>query len=262
MAHPEVRRYVNRSVTGDGETWPLDWFAERWNEHRFGKVLVPGCGAGELERDLFAKGIPDHVEAFDISEEQVAEARRRATVAGLDEKIVYRVASFDELELETGGYGGCFFHQSLHHLPDPERALRRVARWLDSSGLLYLDEYVGPSQRQWNRRSFAMARSVYRLLPEESRLHGELEVPGLLARLEDPSEAIASDHVLPAVERYFEILERRDYRGFLLSPIWNQIREHDRWAGLLIEIEEAVGNLHPTWHTVIVARPKTSAVET
>lgn len=254
MAHPAVRRYVNRCVTGDENLWPIDWLEQRHVPEPLDLVLVPGCGGGELERDLLQKGICRQVEAFDVSAAQVEAAREAATRLGLAGKIRYRVSAFEELDLPVGKFDGCFFHQSLHHLRDPGAALEAVHRALRSGGLLYLDEYVGPSRRQWDRLHFAAVVMVYDLIPRELRKNERLEIPGLLAKLEDPSESIASDQILAAVEQRFEILEQRDYGGFLLQPMWSQLHTDQGIVNSLIDLEGAFSRLHPTWFTVVVAK--------
>lgn len=255
MAHPAVRRAVNRAVSGDGATWPMEWFQARFGGRPFDRVLVPGCGTGELERDLLAKGLCRRIDAFDVAASAVEAARRQAEAAGLGERVTYRVCAFEDLDPDVP-YDACFFHHSLHHLRRPEEALDRVARWLVPAGLLYLDEYVGPSRGRWNRRSFAAATAVYRRIPRRLRTRDELEIPGLLAKLSDPSESIASHRILPAVEARFAILERRDYGGFLLQPVWGQIVHDEELVADLIAIERALARLHPTWFSVVVARAR------
>jgi SAM-dependent methyltransferase len=216
--------------------------------------VVPGCGTGELERDLVAKGLCRRALAFDLSPRQVAEARERAHRAGVAGAIDYRTAAMEELDLPEGAFDGCFFHHSLHHAEDPEGLLRKLRRALRPGALLYLDEYVGPSRRQWNRRSYAAAVDAYRQLPATVRRHRRLHIPGLLAKLSDPSESIASDRIVPAVEELFEVRLRRDYGGFLLHPVWQQIHHPPEVVDLLIEEEEERIGDHPTWYAVIVAR--------
>lgn len=254
MAHPAVRSYVNRCVTGNENIWPIDWLKQHFVTEPLDLVLVPGCGGGELERDLLQKGICRQVEAFDVSETQIEAAREEAARLGLAERIHYRVSAFEDMDLPAGKYDGCFFHHSLHHLRNPAAALDAVHRALRPGGLLYLDEYVGPSRRQWDRRRFAAAVMVYDLLPREMRKNEWLEIPGLLAKLEDPSESVASDQILAAVGQRYEILERRDYGGFLLQPMWTQLRIEQAIINWLITVESAFARFHPTWFTVVVAK--------
>ncbi|NJL27083.1 MAG: class I SAM-dependent methyltransferase [Thermoanaerobaculia bacterium] len=256
MAHPAVRRAINRRITGNEDSWPMEWFQSRWGNAPFELALVPGCGSGELERDLLSKGLIERAEAFDLSRSQIEEAERRAEASGFADRLSYRTGTLEEQAPQTARYDACFFHQSLHHFPNPARALNQIGAMLKPAGLLYLDEYVGPSRQQWNRKHFALACAVYENLPAGLRRNSRLEIPGILAKLADPSESIASDQILIAVEKYFDIIERRDYGGFLLAPCWSQLRHDDTLVEALIEVEDALTRLHPTWHSVIVARLK------
>lgn len=254
MAHPTVRRYINRAVTGDEGTWPLETFKARRGETSFERVLVPGCGTGELERDLLAKGLCQRVDAFDVSASAVGAARERAIEAGLGDRIRYSVTSFEAFSSPAGTYDACFFHHSLHHLSSPERALERVRQWLEPGGILYLDEYVGPSRSQWNRRSFEVACEIYRHVPRSLRKSDRLAIPGLLAKLSDPSESTASDRILAAVVSRFDVLERHDYGGFLLQPLWDQVTHEPDLVGRLVATERALAPHHPTWFVVLTGQ--------
>lgn len=253
MADPAVRAYVNESVSGDAHVWPIEWFGRRFVSYPLRTVLLPGCGAGALERDLLSKGLCERVHAFDVAAPAVEEARRMAAEAGLADRIEYRVGDLAGISPPDVGYDACFFHHSLHHMADPDGAVRKVMGSLAPGGLLYLDEYVGPSRRQWDHRHFAFAAAVFDLIPREQRLHGRFQIPGLLAKLSDPSESIASDRILAAVERHARVLVRRDYHGFLLQPIWTQIRHGEELVRTLIAIERSAAELHSTWFSVVVA---------
>ena len=128
---------------------PLEWFQSRFAGRPFGTVLVPGCGTGELERDLVRKGICERVLAFDPVASAVEVARQQAAADGFEDRIEYTVGDSNAISPPEGGFGACFFHHALHHFPDPDGAVRTVTGWLEPGGILYLDEYVGPSRRQW-----------------------------------------------------------------------------------------------------------------
>ena len=253
MADPAVRAYINESVSGDPHVWSMEWFRHRFVAKPFGLVLVPGCGSGELERDLLRQGICERIHAFDVAAPAIEAARRQAMEEGFADRIEYRVGDLGAVSPPVGGYDACFFHHALHHFADPDAAVRQVVGGLKPGGILYLDEYVGPSRRQWDRRHFAFASAVFDLIPPELRLGSRLRIPGVLAKLADPSESIASDRILGAVERHARILERRDYHGFLLQPIWTQVRHEEELVRTLIGIERNAAKLHPTWFTVLVA---------
>jgi SAM-dependent methyltransferase len=212
-AQPLVRRAINRRVTGDPNCWPMEWFAARYAGNPLPLGLSVGCGPGLLERDVIAKGICRHVEGIDFSPEAIAEARRNAEEANLSRVLEYRVGDVNALALPASRYDIVFFHGSLHHVRSVERALGQVRKALKPGGLLYLDEYMGPSRSEWHDSDWAFARSAFDALPEELKNRRELMVP---IPMDDPLESIRSSAILPEARRAFRILEDRPYGGNIL----------------------------------------------
>lgn len=86
-------------------------------------ALEVGCGEGELSIRLSRRGLA--VKGFDIAEEVVQEARRRADVAGL--RIPFSVGSALELDPSTQAADLVVCCEVMEHLEDPERVLRLLA---------------------------------------------------------------------------------------------------------------------------------------
>lgn len=212
-AQPLVRRAINRRVTGDPNRWPMEWFADKYVPAALPLGLSVGCGTGLLERDVFLKGICERVEGVDFSPEAITEAQREAEEAGLDRRLSYRVEDINAIRLPRAAYDIVFFHGSLHHIRNVERVLEEVHGALKPGGLLFLDEYMGPSRSEWREAEWGFARSAFDALPEELKNRQELAIP---LPMDDPSESVRSSAILPAVRRLFGILEDRPYGGNIL----------------------------------------------
>jgi len=212
-AQPLVRRAINRRVTGDPHCWPMDWFGRRYASSPVELGLSVGCGAGLLERDVVAKGICRALEGIDFSEEAIGEARRGAEEAGLSHTLRYRLEDINALELPAVAYDIVFFHGSLHHVRSIERILAQVHKSLKPRGLLYLDEYMGPSRTEWTDADWSFARSAFDALPEAIKNRAELMIP---LPLDDPLESIRSSAIRPETARLFRVLEDRPYGGNIL----------------------------------------------
>lgn len=212
-AQPLVRRAINRRVTGDPNRWPMEWFAGRYARQPASLGLSIGSGSGLLERDVVTKGICRAVEGIDFSAEAVAQARRDAEEANLSRVLDYRVADINALSLPADRYDIVFFHGSLHHVRSVERALSQVRHALKPGGLLYLDEYMGPSRSEWTDADWGFARSAFDSLPHELKNRRELMIP---IPMDDPLESIRSSAILPETRRAFTILEDRPYGGNIL----------------------------------------------
>ena len=253
MNFPAVRRHIIEQI-GVGQGWPMDWLLHQLDGRRFDRALSIGCGTGALERDLIHRGICRRVDAFDGALAALAVARQEAR--GLP--IRYFAADFNRPVLPRGLYDAVFFHQSLHHVARLERLLREVMLSLRPDGLLYLDEYVGPSRTWWTDARFTSQRKLFRrLVPEHARLAKELPLPIVYG---DPSEAVQSGEIREQVGVGFDVIAERGYGGNVLSlmvpAVWWE-RADEGQLERLIEAERAelASGVEP-FYVLMLARPR------
>jgi SAM-dependent methyltransferase len=260
-AQPLVRRAINRRVTGDPNRWPMEWFAQAYAREPFARGLSVGCGSGLLERDVLAKGICEAMEGIDFSEESLEQARFAAEEGHLSDRLEYRAEDINALKLPRGRYDIVFFHGSLHHVRQIERVLTEVRHSLKPGGLVYLDEYMGPSRSEWTDEEWGFARSAFDSLPADLKNRPNLMIP---LPLDDPSESIRSSAIRPAAARLFEVVEERPYGGNILWFVFpcldmERLRQDSTGAlSRLIALEEHL--LERGWvesyFRVIVARKR------
>ncbi|HVT15528.1 MAG TPA: methyltransferase domain-containing protein [Thermoanaerobaculia bacterium] len=259
LREPVVRRYVNEAVTGSSECWPMEWLRDLMPA-TLERVVSLGCGDGALERDIRRKAISRFVLGIDLSAEALVLARDNARAEGLD-GIEYERQDLNDLVLAAGAFDAAFFHQALHHVENLAGCLAMVAASLKPQGILYLDEYIGPSRSEWRRRLIAEADAIYQGLPSCVRRRRRLAMP---VDWRDPSEATRSSHILTALEARFSIAMRRDYGGTFLSVTYPHLdfsrvspTERDELLAKIIDAErahlEAGGQ---SYYAVLVARPK------
>jgi len=255
MHFPAVRRHIIEQI-GVGYGWPMDWLLHHLGGRTFERGLSIGCGTGALERDLIERGICRRIDAFDGAVASLAVAREEAK----DLPIRYFAADFNRPALPRNTYDAVFFHQSLHHVARLERLLREVMFALKPDGLLYLDEYVGPSRTWWTEARFARQREQFaRLVPEHARLSKELPLPIVYG---DPSEAVQSGSIRSQLAVGFDVLAERGYGGNLLSlmcpAVWWEHADADQLQRLIdAEREELAAGADP-YYMLILARPKRS----
>lgn len=257
MELPAVRRYVNRQVTGDPDAWPLDWFRRFLGDRTFDRALSVGCGSGHFERHLVSLGICSRVDAFDLSISSLARARRQAREEGL-EGIRYFAADFNRPALPRRRYDAVFFHQSLHHVARLETLLRHVLRTLEPGGLLFLDEFVGPSRHEWTEERVARYQPLYERVPPEARWFDYMPFP---IQWDDLSEAVRSGDILAQLRVGFRIEELRGYGGNVLAVLYPALvrrKVTDAMVDWMLEEDRAaVAAGEPPFHAVVVARPTT-----
>lgn len=254
MADPLVRAYINRSISGSPGAWPMDWFQSWLGGRTFRRGLSIGCGGGTLERDMIRRGLVDEMDAFDGSAESIRVAKEEAEKAGYADRIHYSIGDFNEPRLPSRTYDIVFMHQAMHHVAKLEKLYRAIMNTLTPDGLLYLDEYVGPSRHEWNDENFAASRALFASFPAEVRRDDHLPLP---IQPHDPSEAIRSSEILPELAIGFDVLEKRDYGGNVLSVMYSWLHITPQVVERLMEEEERLlRSGEPSLMTVVVARPK------
>jgi SAM-dependent methyltransferase len=256
LEDPLVRNYVNAAIGERGPRWPIEWFEDWLGERKFDRALSIGCGAGPLERGLVKRGLCRTVDAFDGSLVSLHLARETAEAEGVGDRIHYFAADFNEPSFR-GRYDVVFFHQSAHHVGSLEKLYGAILGVLKPDGLLYLDEYVGPSRFEWNDDVIAPHRAVYQSLPAALRLQPDVPYP---IQADDPSEALRSSEIEPQLRPGFRIVARRPYGGTLLSVLYPLLRR-DRLTDAIVErlIDEERAMLArgmPSYYTVTVAQPR------
>jgi O-antigen biosynthesis protein len=253
MSHPLIRATINARVSGDPNLWPTEWFRREFaSSLPFRTAVSIGCGPGNLERDLVKQGIVSEITGIDV----VAKPLEFATEQAAGQPIRYEKAdAYEFLRGRPSHFEAIFFHASLHHFDRVEEIVRLAKKALKPEGLLYVDEYVGPSMSQWNLRRLLPINLAYFRLPLAMRRTKIVRTP---INPDDPTEAIASADILPAVERHFRVIARRDYGGNLLSIIYPNLNKNaprfDEGIRRLIAMEDRLlESGAPTFHTVIVA---------
>lgn len=224
--YPAVRRYVNECVTDSWWAYPAHGFKAAWAYKPLARGLSIGCGTGLLERDLRWLRICEEVEAFDISPESIRLARERAASDSFD-RVEFEVADCETRDYPRDRYDAVFFHGSMHHMSDPAALLDRILPSLREHGLIFLDDYVGPSREQWPGVDLSHAQAAYDNLPPAWRTVEKLQPP---FDASDPSEMIRSDAILPAVRARFEPLWERPYWGNILFPVLSNVVEAEAAA--------------------------------
>jgi SAM-dependent methyltransferase len=124
-----------------------------------GRVLDAGCGLGGTMLDLATRGTATFV-GLTLSERQATVARRAIAAAGLGERIVVRVASYDAAP--AGPFDIVLAIESLAHSPQPAATLATLATRLAPGGwLAIVDDLPHPEAR--GTRDLALFQSGWRV---------------------------------------------------------------------------------------------------
>ncbi|MGQ0671628.1 MAG: class I SAM-dependent methyltransferase [Hyphomicrobium sp.] len=171
MTHPWVASKVNQLVGGiDSAAWG-DGLVARLRQTFAGSLpfrrgISVACGKGLIELELVKSGLVQSFDCFDFAAERIAEGEKRARRAGLENRVRYSSADAFAAVEALGQYDLVYWRNAIHHMTDTKAALGWSARCLARGGVLYLDDYVGPSRFQYSDRLLADVNEVRAALPE------------------------------------------------------------------------------------------------
>jgi len=129
----------------------FEGFVQEWLR-KPGRVLEIGYGDGELCRFLAAHG--HEVVAIDPQGE---------------DRPPYTRTSFEDFAAPERSFSAIVASRSLHHIPDLDAVLRKMAGLLDSSGVVLINEYG------WERLDLRTARWLLQFQREYSNAKDLLE---------------------------------------------------------------------------------------
>jgi SAM-dependent methyltransferase len=185
----------------------------------FEQGLTLGCGVGRCERDLISRGVGRSFHGIDISERAIAKAREIAKEQNLP--LTYEVADLNFVRLPEKTFDLVVAQTCLHHILFLEHVAEHIWHSLKGSGYLWIHDFIGETQWQYDPKRVSIANKILRVLPEKlkkNRITGQLveEIkrpePG---RLCSPFESIRSSEIVPVFQRWFTIEWKIEFDAFL-----------------------------------------------
>lgn len=174
---------------------PFALLSETLRSMKSPRVLELAGGRGDFAMALLEAGVAESVHMVDISDGALAVARDRADKRGL-EGLSLELGDINEYRISES-YDVVAFSQSLHHIENLEGILGSAAACLENTGLLYVNDYVGPSRMQWTDTQMTIMNEILGNLPESRRKK--------LARDGTPTD-VAKDAVRrTAIETYLAV---------------------------------------------------------
>jgi SAM-dependent methyltransferase len=181
--------------------------------------LTLGCGAGRCERDLISRGVGVSFHGIDISGNAIAKAREIAKEKNLP--LTYEVADLNFVQLPERTFDLVVAQTCLHHILFLEHVAEQIWQSLKSGGYLWIHDFIGETQFQYDPKRVSIANKILRVLPEKlkkNRITGQLleEIkrpePGHLC---SPFESIRSSEIVPVFQRWFTTEWKIEFDAFL-----------------------------------------------
>ncbi|HET9894794.1 MAG TPA: class I SAM-dependent methyltransferase [Streptosporangiaceae bacterium] len=188
---------------GDVTTSVFDRAADR----PIGRILDLGAGTGNGALALAARFGAAEVIAVDQSAEMLARLEAKAVESGLADRVRTVAADLDTAWPAVGAVDLVWTSMALHHLADPDAALRQIFAAIRAGGLLAVAEMTAPVS----------------FLPDVIGIGR----PGLAARCQDAFSGhaaaamphLGSDWGPRLAQAGFTSVERQDYRIELDGPL-------------------------------------------
>ncbi|MEL6672623.1 MAG: class I SAM-dependent methyltransferase [Bacteroidota bacterium] len=227
---PGVRARWNELSTGQVDLHYSAFFAQQFLTARSDlRMLSVGCGTGSPELQFAKQPQISRLEAFDLAPNLIKEAQQRAQKGGYAHLHFFTADVYD-YQPAPESYDVLLFHSSLHHFSDPGGLLSTYQSCLKPGGYLILNEYVGPNRLQFPAHQVRAMQAMLESIPEafRERASGGMKksvfAPGSLRMiLNDPSEAVQSADILPAVHQLFNLRHEAGYGGNLLHLVLKDI---------------------------------------
>ncbi len=229
-------RHINRIVSGEESPAVHAAFHERIRSMLGAKpdlkALSVGCGAGTKEMWLMQLIDVARFDLFDLSHENIKLGQVEADRLGVQDRV--RFSTEDAFSVPLGeDYDLVYWNNALHHMPDVTAAIRWSFTRLRPGGLFAMDDFVGPDRFQWTDENLKWASEVRRNLPERF-LRNPFQPDALLpfecfrpsvddVVAVDPSEAVDSSRILPALLAQFPACEIIPTGGALYHLALNDI---------------------------------------
>jgi SAM-dependent methyltransferase len=233
VGHPRVRHLIQRRLTGFSTKTLLESLVELFQQLGLSlpveRAASLGCGAGRLDRGLYRHNIVSGLWGFDLSPDSLVRAQRWARSAGI-ESFHYQEADLNQLDLEPASFDLIVAEMSLHHTNELERLFQVIAKALRAGGLLFMDEYVGPTRFRWSEPQMKAVNVLLDSFPDKYRTTPDGVYKSLIEHMPmsffeavDPSESIRSGEVMSCLQDQFDVLWQRPYGGTILHPLLHDI---------------------------------------
>ena len=272
---PTTLRHINRIVCGEAIDGGHAGFHRRLaaSLRECGQVapraISVGSGPAHKEFGLLQAGIVGSFDCYEVAAEAVESGRRLAAEQGMSNRLRMHRANALALELRND-FDLVYWNNSLSNMPDTAAAVAWSRDRLRSGGAFALDDYVGANRFQHSDAPLAWANRIRALLPDRlltrwaesagqltARVIGRID-PQELADL-DPTHAVDSINILPAIRRLFPSAEIIPTGGALWvvaldGAFHNFVSEEDLCLlNALLLVDEAVGQLGETQYAVALA---------
>ncbi len=214
-------------------------------------ALSIGCGSAEKEMQLLQENVVGHFLCFELSAKRIELAKQQAQSLGLTHRITFHHQDFFSSQYnKEESYDLVFWDGSLHHMQDTRQAVETSYNILKEQGIFYCNDYIGPSYYQWSDAELSIVNSVLATFdarvfenPKGGNFARKVWRPSIdQIKAADPTEAVDSAHIKPAILARFKDVYHKDLGGLLyllcLNNLLVNIEEEDPLLEHVLKLDE------------------------
>lgn len=274
---PFIIQQINKIVNGkevDGRSQGLIELTKDKFEKLlpFKKGISVGCGTGKKEMNLILQNVVESFDLYELSEGMIEKGKELAKELGVLDRVNFVQQDVFEVVMKKGQYDFVHWGDSLHHMLDVDEAVKWSKKVLKKGGLFFMDDFVGAARFQWSDKSLEIGSKVREVFQDtkylvnpysrDTLLPTKLHRPDIHKMIQsDPSEAVDSNNIIKAINKYFPNAEIKCTGGLIyhlvLSDMLNNIDEGKTEDQILIKllmvIDELTAEIGETQYAVALA---------
>ena len=158
---PRYDRFTRVFSFGMDRRWKAEltgWIREYVGQHS--RVLDLACGTGDLAFAAAARAVNGTVIGIDASARMIELARTRSVREAAANNTRFVVGDMSSLDVESGSIDAVTSGYGLRNVPDPERAVREIARVLKPGGVFAALDFYRPESWWWRPMFLAYLKAA------------------------------------------------------------------------------------------------------
>ena len=228
--YPECLSIINTRLFGED----IDWKQYLINNKliNFKHALILNCGNGWVERELYDCGIILKATAVEYNIDLIMECNKKKETRD----ITYVQHDINTVFFQDSTFDLVINFAACHHIKDIEKVCNSIRSWLKPNGYFIHNDYIGPQRNQYSKQQWKQMNDVNNMISEKARKSlGYPDVMGMI--IDDPTEAINSNSIIPVVYEFFNI----DYHSQSGGAVAYELLTHnDKLFNLEIKQRELI----------------------
>lgn len=260
---PYVKKRWNKLIFGDENLNYEEYLMQTiLNKKSNLKLLSLGSGFCNHEIKLAEYSNFEQITCVDLSEYRISEAKNIAKKKNL-KNIEFICSNLEDFHFSKSHFDIVLFNSSLHHFKNVESLLvTKILYCLNDSGLLVINEYVGPNRLQFSKWQVKKINEAIKIIPRKFRKRFKTSLYkknfsgyGIIRMIiADPSECVDSASIIPSIHKYFEAVIEEPYGGNILMHALKDIshnfidlnKENKRVLDCLFQFEDEYLKKNPS----------------